>query len=248
MLVLGIDPGSIKIGYALLQYTSFSPNIMPNVDTFSSINNNEAFCTSNLNFNETKLNSKLPIKLVKSGVLDLKTSMPFNERLLKVSQLSKELIASLHPDEIAIESLIYVKSPTSLIKLAQARGAMLASFLETHLNKIFEYPPNTVKLVATGYGHAKKIGIQKVLNWELGPKEYYSHDESDAIAVAICHVLKHITSDKVATKILENSNIGKVNYQHTEANKSKNGKKMQSKLRTEISKKSTLSDCLRHKL
>ena len=153
MLVLGIDPGSIISGWALLK-----------------VNGNKA-------------------AYVKSGILKFNKDTPFLERTKEIKEKFDALINETSPDEISLESLIFVKSPTALIKLAQTRGIILSSITEKYQNKIFEYSPNLVKSTAVGHGHADKEGVQKFLDMVLGKIDYKTHDESDAAAVALCHVL-----------------------------------------------------------
>ena len=153
MVVLGIDPGSIKTGWAILSMQSKK------------------------------------IKVIASGVLKFNAKTEFLDRLLEVQTKAIELIADYDPDEIAFESLIYVKSPTALSKLAQTRGVILSAFLPSHHGKIYEYSPNLIKKSAVGHGHADKLSIQKVLMQSLGVKKFETHDESDAMAIALCHLL-----------------------------------------------------------
>ncbi len=127
------------------------------------------------------------INYLASGVLKFDKKAEFNNRLLEIRTKLESLLIYIEPDEVAMESLIYVKSPTSLIKLAQARGVILSVLLEKYQNKIFEYSPNLVKSTAVGHGHADKVSVQKFLNTLIGPRDYETHDESDALAVAICH-------------------------------------------------------------
>ena len=127
-----------------------------------------------------------------SGILSYNTSGNFLNRLELIYRSCRELVAHVAPDEIALESLIYVRNISSLSKLAQARGAMVAAFAETHKNKIFEYSPNIVKGFVTGYGHADKQAIEKTLGMIFGRAfSFTKHDESDALAIATCHALKH---------------------------------------------------------
>ena len=125
-----------------------------------------------------------------SGVLHYKSNSNFMNKLGDIYQSCQQLTQQTHPDEIAIESLIYVKNVNSLSKLAQARGAMLASFVQTHKNRVFEYGPNLIKNAVTGYGHADKDAVTKTLKMILGgPLSFELHDESDALATAVCHAL-----------------------------------------------------------
>lgn len=153
MLVLGIDPGSIISGWALLK-------IEGNKTTY-----------------------------IKSGILRFNKDTPFLARTKEIKEKFSELIDSLSPDEISLESLIFVKSPTALIKLAQTRGIILSTIVSKYENKIFEYSPNLVKSTAVGHGHADKESVRKFLDMVLGKVDYKSFDESDAAAVALCHVL-----------------------------------------------------------
>lgn len=153
MRILGIDPGSRKTGYGILEYRHSS------------------------------------IRYIDSGILKFHHIKEFNERLYVIFHEIEKVIAKFSPDEVAIESLIFAKSPLALIKLAQARGAMMAAILKTHSQKVFEYSPNIVKATTTGHGHAEKTSIQRFLFVRLGLDKFKSHDESDALAVAYCHYL-----------------------------------------------------------
>lgn len=154
MLFLGIDPGSRKAGFGLVEQTGRS------------------------------------FKYIESGCLIYDKVPAFMDRLGHIHQSCVELIKMYQPDEIAIESLIYVKSVPSLAKLAQARGAMIAAFMATHQTKVFEYSPNLVKSTVTGHGHTNKEGVDKSLKMLLGTQlEFKTHDESDALAIALCHGL-----------------------------------------------------------
>lgn len=138
------------------------------------------------------------INYIASGVLKFDSGSEFLHRVKDIYDQTVSLMEKYQPDEIALESLIFVKSPTALIKLAQSRGTMLAALSQTHHQKIFEYSPNLVKSTVTGHGHADKEGIQKVLTQYLGLTNFKTHDESDAIAIALCHLLNRGTTMIVA--------------------------------------------------
>jgi crossover junction endodeoxyribonuclease RuvC len=152
MLILGIDPGSHKTGYGLIELQG----------------------------------SKL--SYITSGTLKFDSKTDFLERVPTIFQEVKRVVGELSPNEVALESLILVKNPNSLMKLAQARGAILSAISEFKI-KTFEYTPNHVKSAATGYGHADKTAIQKFLKMILGVDKFQSDDESDALAIAICHAI-----------------------------------------------------------
>lgn len=153
-IILGIDPGSRKIGFGLISVSGKS------------------------------------IKYLSSGVINCEDQVQL-EKYEIIKNNIEGLILKYKPDEIAMESLIYVKSPTALIKLAQARGVILSCLTKNYKNKFFEYSPNLVKSSAVGHGHADKLGVQKAITMILGIKEFKSDDESDALAVCLCHALNN---------------------------------------------------------
>jgi crossover junction endodeoxyribonuclease RuvC len=130
---------------------------------------------------------------ISSGIMKYDCSEDFLDRLGDIYKTCSDLVEKYHPDEIAIESLIYVKSVDALSKLAQARGAMIAAFMKTHQKKVFEYSPNLVKSSLTGHGHASKDGVEKILNLMFGANQFKTADESDALAIAVCHTLNRST-------------------------------------------------------
>jgi len=129
------------------------------------------------------------ISYVSSGILKFDSKVEFLDRIQDIYNQTLKLVNEFKPDVIALESLIFVKSPTALMKLAQSRGAMLAALSQNYHQKIFEYSPNLIKATVTGHGHADKEGIQKFILRYLGINEFKTHDESDALAIALCHLL-----------------------------------------------------------
>lgn len=134
------------------------------------------------------------VRYLDSGVLRFGHVDSFLDRLPLIYDKFSELIQKHQPQEMALESLIYVKSVSSLAKLAQARGAMVAASMKEMDGKLYEYSPNLVKSTVCGHGHANKESVEKSLGWLLGQRDYKTHDESDALAVAVCHALLRGTS------------------------------------------------------
>lgn len=129
-------------------------------------------------------------KYVDSGVLSYQANHDFFYRLGEIYDSCAELTKRFRPHEIALEALIHVKSVPALAKLAQARGAMVAAFASTHQGRIFEYSGSAVKKAVTGSGSADKKAVERILH--LMFKEQLNikrHDQSDALAIAICHAL-----------------------------------------------------------
>lgn len=164
MIILGIDPGSRKAGYALIEVQGKK------------------------------------ISYIASGVLKYDHVDEFLERLGMIYQTCDELVNKYNPDEISIEALIYVKSVDALSKLAQARGAMIAAFSRSKLGKIYEYSPNAIKSSVSGHGHADKDAINKAMSMMFGKITFKTSDESDALAIAVCHALNRNMKMKLMGK------------------------------------------------
>ncbi len=160
MIILGIDPGSIKTGWAALRVTN---------------ENNHP-------------------KLIGSGSIITSSTTPFLERLQKIHYSFHQIIDHFKPQQVAFESLIFVKSPQALIKLSQTRGLLIASLYQKQIFSIYEYSPNLIKNITSGHGHATKENISLIMSKLFPNLESKSFDETDAISVALCHYLHLNTS------------------------------------------------------
>lgn len=109
-------------------------------------------------------------------------------RLREISSDLEEIIKKYRPNEAAVEDIFFFKNLKTVIKVSQARGAILLT-LEKMKIEIAEYTPLQVKQAITGYGRADKKQIQlmtqKILKLKNLPKP---DDAADAIAIALCHI------------------------------------------------------------
>jgi crossover junction endodeoxyribonuclease RuvC len=76
------------------------------------------------------------------------------------------------------------------LKLAQARAAALIACAENNIIPR-EYQALTIKKIVCGIGNADKEQINKMISLQLGKISVKSHDESDAIAIAMCYALSY---------------------------------------------------------
>ena len=113
-----------------------------------------------------------------------KDSLPL--RVHFIFEHIEKLIEKFSPEAVAIEDIFVAKNVASSLKLGHARGAAMVAGTRAGI-PVFEYSANQVKLALTGYGHAGKEQIQKMVQTLLRlPGEPFT-DASDALAVAICH-------------------------------------------------------------
>ncbi len=105
--------------------------------------------------------------------------------LIQIKLGLEEIIKKWKPEIMAIEKVYFSKNQKTAMSVAEARGVAILTGLENGL-EIREYSPNEIKSGLTGYGHADKRGVAKMVNLALGtPKLKIIDDASDALAIAI---------------------------------------------------------------
>ena len=125
--------------------------------------------------------------LVDCGTIVTEAGMPLPRRLNIIHESVGRLIRQHDPDCIAFEELFAGKNVTTVIGVAQARGAAMAAAFGTGA-ALFEYTPMQIKQAVVGYGHADKKQIQEMVRLLLGLNKLIRPDDAaDAVACAICH-------------------------------------------------------------
>lgn len=115
-----------------------------------------------------------------------KDPLPF--RLLEIKRGLEEVISHHRPQVVALEDIFFAKNVKSALKLGHARGVILVTALEAHL-QVVEYTPLEVKQAVVGYGRADKRQVQQMVKVLLKLREVpQPEDAADALAVAICHI------------------------------------------------------------
>ncbi len=110
--------------------------------------------------------------------------------LRKIHTKVAELIATYHPDCVAIESVIYGKNAGTMLLLGEARGAVLTAAAQAEV-PVFEYEPRRMKKAICGNGLAEKEQIQRMVKTLLNLAEMPQNDAADALGLAICHAHSH---------------------------------------------------------
>lgn len=146
--ILGIDPGTSAVGYAVLK-------------------------------------PSLPPRLIKAGLIPIKTNLP-QDRLQELSSGLQKLIAIHRPSSAAVEKLFFFKNQKTALAVAEARGAILLTTSLAGL-EIHEYTPLEVKKAVTGDGRADKHQLKKMIHLLIKETRNLkaSDDVYDAIAVAL---------------------------------------------------------------
>jgi crossover junction endodeoxyribonuclease RuvC len=113
------------------------------------------------------------------------------EKLRSIYLGMEQVIERHNPTHFAIENVFYSKNARSSMVLGEARGAAILAATLAGL-PVFEYSAREVKQSVTGRGEADKSQVSYMLGRILEIDEIpESNDESDALAVAICHAFKN---------------------------------------------------------
>ena len=102
------------------------------------------------------------------------------------------MIATVHPDEIAIEEPFLGKGNNQFVgpafAVGQAQAAVLIAAV-SHGVPVFRYSPTTVKVSVADHGAAGKEQVQTMIMVALSLKAApATYDATDALAIALCHM------------------------------------------------------------
>jgi crossover junction endodeoxyribonuclease RuvC len=124
---------------------------------------------------------------VECGVLDLRGDGELDERLVELGRAFTELLGEFEPGVLAIEQAFHGLNAQSVLKLAEARGALKLLALQAEL-RVHEYAPAMVKRAVVGRGRATKHEVQQRVRLLCRLGSVPKPDAADALAIAICHV------------------------------------------------------------
>ncbi|WP_374408010.1 crossover junction endodeoxyribonuclease RuvC [Pelagerythrobacter sp.] len=121
---------------------------------------------------------------VANGQIATDAKAPMAARLAVLQAGVAEVIAAHRPDRAAAEEVFANKNPQSTLKLAQARGAVLAACGVANI-EVREHAARLVKKAVVGTGAADKRQVQAMLKVLLPGAQVAGADAADALAVAI---------------------------------------------------------------
>jgi crossover junction endodeoxyribonuclease RuvC len=109
-------------------------------------------------------------------------------RLAMIDEAVCKLIEKFKPDAVAIEELFFNTNVTTGIKVAMARGVLLAAVVKS-CSELYEYTPLQIKQAMVGYGRADKKQVQEMVRIILKLKSVPRPDDAaDALAIALTHI------------------------------------------------------------
>jgi crossover junction endodeoxyribonuclease RuvC len=119
------------------------------------------------------------------GVIKPDTDADMADRLARVVEGLREVVAAHKPHEAAVEETFVNMNPKSTLLLGQARGAAMATLAIEGL-KVHEFATRKVKQSIVGTGAADKTQVAFMVRRLLPKAGEVSADAADALAVAIC--------------------------------------------------------------
>ena len=121
---------------------------------------------------------------IANGQVPTDPKAPMARRLAGLQAALADVIAVHRPDRAAAEEVFVNKNPQSTLKLAQARGCVLAACGAAGL-AVNEHAARLVKKAVVGTGGADKTQVQAMVKILLPGVQIAGADAADALAVAI---------------------------------------------------------------
>lgn len=125
-------------------------------------------------------------RALESGVVANPASRPMADCLVHLRRGVAECLARVRPGAVALEGVFYCRNVRTSIALGAARGAVLIACAEAGV-PVYEYAPRDVKRAVTGRGGAEKDQVARMVTAMLGLTGTPGDDETDALALAVCH-------------------------------------------------------------
>lgn len=126
--------------------------------------------------------------LVFSETLKLTSKVSSIDCLGEIHQSVSNLVEIWKPRHVSCEETIYVQNFKTAQIMGSARGAALSAVSIKSI-PVFEYAPLRVKQAVVGFGRASKEQMSKTLAQILRLEQPLPFDQSDALGLALCHVL-----------------------------------------------------------
>lgn len=128
------------------------------------------------------------VKVLDSGVIPTKAKQSHGERLHVIHDAITVIETLYSPlNKTIVRERGFSRFNKSTQALYKTHGTIEEAL---HSYTFLEYSPMTVKSVLTGNGKSSKESVADcVQRWLTEPREFKTDDESDAIAVAVTHLI-----------------------------------------------------------
>lgn len=169
-IILGIDPGTARMGCCILEYRLKQSKGVNNASTLAQDHE---------------------VRLIESILIETSSELTAPVRLKLLYNKLTQIVKEYRPNTMVIERIFFNTNVTTAMSVGQARGVALLVSAQKNM-AVFEYTALEAKMVVTGYGRSDKKQMQEGVRKFLKLKEKIkSDDANDAVAMALCHVKKH---------------------------------------------------------
>lgn len=143
------------------------------------------------------------------GAINTPKEEDFPVRLAMIQDGMTCLIKKYKPDAVAVEELFFNQNITTGIAVAEARGVILCTAIQS-VPRVFEFTPIQIKQAITGTGKAEKKQVQYMTKAILGLKSVPKPDDAaDALACALCLAQTNLTLTNSDVQVFTNNNLKK---------------------------------------
>jgi crossover junction endodeoxyribonuclease RuvC len=128
-------------------------------------------------------------QLIACGCIETNKKSELISRFSEIVHEIKLLIDNYQPQQAALETLFFSRNTTTGLQVSEVRGIIICLLLEAKIT-ISQYRPQEIKLAVTGYGHADKKAMQKMVMLQTKLAEQKILDDTiDAVATGITHAI-----------------------------------------------------------
>jgi crossover junction endodeoxyribonuclease RuvC len=138
------------------------------------------------------------LTMVRTGVARTSPEAGIGDRLLAIEQQVEEWLVACQPDAVAVERVFSQHNVRTVMGTAQA-GAVAIVCAARHGIPVALHTPSEVKASVTGNGRADKAQVTAMVTRLLRLADPpHPADAADALALAICHIWRGATENRLA--------------------------------------------------
>lgn len=149
-----------------------------------------------------------PCAMVDYTVVTSDPDLDLADRLLHLDTSLAELIRIHQPDSVAVERVFAQHNVRTVMGTAQAAAVAVLAAARAGL-PVRTYTPSEVKAAVTGSGQADKkqvtLMVTRLLRLDAPPRPA---DAADALALAICHIWRGGTRDRLGEAVRKATSRG----------------------------------------
>lgn len=129
------------------------------------------------------------MSIVNKLIIPTSRSIPIGQAASDLFDRFSDFIAPRNID-IYIRERPIIWHSTDTDRLLRVAGVIDVALWKIKRTVFYDFMPSSIKLTMTGNGRAGKNVVAEALTKYVGPQEYETDDESDAVAVGITYLIR----------------------------------------------------------